>query len=90
MCILIYKYIIGHYLNRIKVHRCLLDATKAFDGIRFGKLFSIPLDRQLPISLVRILLYNYTQQKSRVALGKCKSEYFPMLKQGAIISPIVY
>ena len=40
MCTLIYKEIINQYINNgSDVYSCLLDASKAFDRVHYGKLF---------------------------------------------------
>ena len=40
MCTLIYKEIINQYINNgTDVYSCLLDASKAFDRVHYGKLF---------------------------------------------------
>ena len=42
VCSLMYKEVVSNYLqNRSNVYSCLLDASKAFDRIHFGKLFAI-------------------------------------------------
>ena len=42
MCALIYKEIVNQYINNgSDVYSCLLDASKAFDRVHYGKLFRI-------------------------------------------------
>ena len=42
MCSLVYHEIIQHYMsNNRYVYSCLLDASKAFDKVHYGKLFRI-------------------------------------------------
>ena len=46
MCTLIYKEIINQYINNgSNVYSCLLDASKAFDRVHYGKLFRILLSK---------------------------------------------
>ena len=46
MCTVILKEVIHHYINgNSNVYCCLLDASKAFDKIHYGKLFSTLLQR---------------------------------------------
>ena len=46
MCTLIYKEIINQYINNgSDVYSCLLDASKAFDRVHYGKLFRILLSK---------------------------------------------
>ena len=55
MCSLLYHEIINHYMsNNSNVYSCLLDASKAFDKVHYGKLFHILLNRK-----VRFVLYDY-------------------------------
>ena len=45
MCSLVYHEIINHYMsNNSNVYSCLLDASKAFDKVHYGKLFHILLN----------------------------------------------
>ena len=42
MCSLLYHEVINHYLcNGSNVYSCLLDASKAFDKVHYGTMFSI-------------------------------------------------
>ena len=45
MCSLVFHEIINHYLTTCSnVYSCLLDASKVFDKVHYGKLFRILLD----------------------------------------------
>ncbi len=45
-CTLVLKEVINYYLNNsLDVYTCFIDATKAFDHIRYDKLFQILIDR---------------------------------------------
>ena len=47
MCTLIYKEIINQYINNgSDVYSSLLDASKAFDRVHYGKLFRILLSKK--------------------------------------------
>ena len=49
MCTSLVKEIIGYYNNHNSVvYACLVDATKAFDRLNYGKLFQLLLDRGMP------------------------------------------
>jgi hypothetical protein len=75
------------------VYSCFLDATKAFDKVKFGKLFSILIDRKLPSAITRLLLDAYTRQETCVSWDGIKSRYFIAkngVKQGAVLSPILF
>ena len=46
VCTLIYKEIINQYINNgSDVYSCLLDASKAFDCVYYGKRFKILLSK---------------------------------------------
>ena len=48
------KEVVKYYSLRIgQGYCCLLDASKAFDRVRFDKLFQILLQRNLPAELYR-------------------------------------
>ena len=42
-----------------QVYSCLLDASKAFDRIHYGKLFNILISRKLPAFIIRVLFDSY-------------------------------
>ena len=75
------------------VYSCLLDASKAFDRIHYGKLFTILLSKQVPAFISRDLLDSYIRQMSRALWNRCCSPYFAMsngVKQGGVLSAILF
>ena len=48
----------------------LLDATKAFDRINYGKLFKRLQKRELPFEMMRLLAYLYTNNFLTCLLAK--------------------
>ena len=57
------KEVVADYTsNGYFVYGCLLDATKAFDRVNYGKLFSLLCDRNLPGVVIRFLLDSYSRQ----------------------------
>ncbi len=55
--------IINYYLNNnADVYTCFIDATKAFDHIRYDKLFQILIDREMPELAVWSMLDLYQRQ----------------------------
>ena len=94
MCSLAYYEVINHYLcNHSNVYSCLLDASKAFDRVHYGKLFNILLYKKVPFVIIRLLLDAYIRQEARVIWNSCKSQYFRVkhgVKQGGVISPILF
>ena len=71
------------------MYSCLLDASKAFDSVHYGKLFRILLSKKIPILIIRWILDSYLRQYVCVMWDSCKSEYFEVYnsaKQGGVIS----
>ena len=49
-----YSEIINHYTNnKSNVYSCLLDTSKAFNLVHFGKLFRILLSTDIPRCIIR-------------------------------------
>ena len=94
LCSVIYKELIDNYnRNGSNVYSCLLDASKAFDKIHYGKLFNVLLEKDVPFCIIRILLDAYTRQQARVLWNTCTSDYFAIsngVKQGSVLSPILF
>ena len=63
MCPMIVKEIMLYYVTHHSPVFCtMLDATKAYDRVRYTKLFRLLLARRLPPVVVRVLfLYVHTQ-----------------------------
>ena len=56
MCSPVYHEIINHYMsNNSNVYSCLLDASKAFDKVHYGKLFHILLNRKVSVLYYTII-----------------------------------
>ena len=63
MCTSVLKQIVSLYnCKGSAVYACMVDASKAFDKIHFGKLFNLLLKRGMPASIVRVLLNQYENQ----------------------------
>ena len=70
MCTVILKEVLHHYINgNSNVYCCLLDASKAFDKINYGKLFSTLLQRNVNVYCIRLIVDSYVRQISRVSWG---------------------
>ena len=58
MCTLIYKEIINQNINiGSDVYNCLIDGSKASDGVLYRKLVRILLSMKLPILIIYIYIY---------------------------------
>lgn len=94
MCHSVVKEVINYYLDRdSEVYTCMLDASKAFDRMRYDKLFELLVKRGFPPIICRALLDMYTRQLARTTWNNCNSEYFGVqngIRQGGIISPLLY
>ena len=94
MCTVILKEVLHHYINgNSNVYCCLLDASKAFDKINYGKLFSTLLQRNVNVYCIRLIVDSYVRQISRVSWGNHLSQYFELsngVKQGGVLSPILF
>ena len=74
LCTLVYKEVISHYVNNnTSVYSCLLYASKAFDRVLLGKLFSILLHKDIPTTGVRLYFDSYSRQKARVGWNNIMS-----------------
>ena len=71
----------------------VLDASKAFDRVHYGKLFKLLSKRKIPVQVRRLLLDMYTRQKMQTVWNGAKSDVFTVkngVKQGGILSPILF
>ena len=64
MCTTVVKEVCNYYRARsTNVYICMLDASKAFDRVHYGKLFNLLRQRNLPPTITRLLLDMYTRQR---------------------------
>lgn len=94
MCTLALKEVANYYLNRKgNVFCSMLDASKAFDGVKYDKLFEVLMKRGLPSPILRLLLYQYTHQRVRTFWKGETSGFFHTVngvRQGGVLSPILF
>ena len=82
-----------YVMNNSLVFCTFLDATKAFDRIRYCKLFRLLNKRGIPPCIIRVLLCFYTSNLFRVAWNGVMSYYFLAtngVKQGGVLSPVIF
>ena len=68
----------------------VLDCSKAFDKCKFSTLFQRLAEKGLPTSVIRVLIYVYTNQYGWVRWGSSRSDIMTLTngtRQGAILSP---
>ena len=58
------------------VYGCFLDASKAFDKVHYGKLFSLLMPKGLPNLVVRFILDGYIRQSACIQWEGVKSRSF--------------
>ena len=94
MCTSVLKEVCSYYLAKnTDVYVCLLDASKAFDRVHYGKLFRLLEKRNVPVQIRRLLLDMYTRQKMKTVWNGSESSEFSVkngVKQGGILSPILF
>ena len=72
---------------------CLLDASKAFDRVHFGRLFNLLERRQLPAPVIRLLFDSYSRHTASALWDGARSHPFSTkngVKQGGVLSPILF
>ena len=94
MCTLALKEVVKYYTSRRgSVYCCLLDATKAFDRVKFDKLFEIMIARNIPSCAIRLVFDMYNRQKVRTVWNGQYSSSFSTsngVRQGGVLSPILF
>ncbi len=94
MCTSILKETVQYFLNnKSSVYACMLDVSKAFNKVHFGKLFNLLIDRKLPAIVISLLLDNYTRQNICAIWNGAKSHTFTAVngvRQGGVLSPLLF
>jgi len=93
-CTMIANEVVSYYLqNGSPVYCTLLDASKAFDRVHYGKLFEELLRKGLCPIVCKLLLLQYTTQQYCVSFCNELSDRFTVsngVKQGGVLSPILF
>ena len=94
MCTMILKETLQYYNSSNSSVFCMfLDATKAFDRVRYCKLFRLLVDKGLPACIIRVFICLYTNHMVCVAWNGMRSQYSLAtngVKQGGVLSPMLY
>ncbi len=75
------------------MYACMLDASKAFDKVHFGKLFKLLVDRKMPAIVIRLFLDNYTRQNICTKWNGAKPQTFTALNgvcQGGVLLLLLF
>ena len=77
VCTTILKEVCGYYQYRnTDVFVCMLEASKAFDRVHYGKLLDLLRKRKLLATVIRLLLDMYTRQRMRAVWNGSASVSF--------------
>ena len=71
----------------------MLDASKAFDRVKYCKLFAALLERNISPIELRLLLFIYNDQYLQVKWSNIISDQFSVMngvKQGIVLSPMLF
>ena len=94
MCVYVLKHVINYYVSHDSpVFICYLDASKAFDRINHWKLFKKLINRNVNCSIVRLIVYWYSNQSVCIRWGSSYSSCFSVtngVRQGGILSPVLF
>ena len=94
LCTAVLTETVNYFVERnSNVYACLLDASKAFDKVQFGKLFTLLLNRNMPAVYLRLLLDSYSRQQIKAKWNNCLSTKFHVtngVKQGGVLSPLLF
>ena len=86
--------IIDYYnFNNSSVNVLMLDASKAFDRVKYCKLFAALLERDISPIVLKLLLFMYTNQSLQVKWSNTLSDQFSVMngvKQGGVLSPSIF
>ena len=94
LCTFMVLETIQYYRSRgSNVYALLLDATKAFDRVKYSKLFEVLLEKKICPLIVRLLMGMYLLNSAKVKWNNALSYEFPLnngVKQGGELSPTLF
>ena len=94
LCVYTLKQLIEfHMKHATPTFICFLDASKAFDRVNHWTLFKKLVDRNVPLYIVRILVYWYSSLEYLVLWNGFLSQSFRVtngVRQGGVLSPKLY
>ena len=93
LCTVVLKELVHRHRYRESnsdVYCCLLDASKAFDIIHYGELFTLLLlFTKMHVKIHRLIIDSYVSQSNRISWDNVYTNYFQLLngvKQGGVLS----
>ena len=87
------EYIEFYKRRNTTVFVTFLDASKAFDRIDHWRLFTKLIDKHVPLFVIKLLVFWYSQQQMNIRWGNTVSSLFHVtngVKQWDIISPVIF
>ena len=93
MCTFLVTETIQYYKSRgSNVYALLIDATKAFDKVKYSKLFELLINKNICPLILRLLLNMYLINTAVVSWNGAISTDFSVtngVKQGGVVSPYI-
>ena len=93
-CTFVMNEVINYYLqNDSIVYATYLDASKAFDCVKYENLFCVLLSNDICPTIARFLAFMYHHQQCCVKWSNSKSSLFSIsngVKQGGVLSPLLF
>ena len=94
MCSFLVAETIQYYKSHgSDVYMLSLDASKAFDRVKYTNLFKLLMEKSICPLIIRFLMNIYIFSSATVKWNKCESDIFGIsngVKQGAVISPPLF
>ncbi len=94
MCSLTRKEVVNYYRKRhSNIYAVFIDASKAFDRVKYDRPFSILIKKRILAIIVRIIMDMYENQKSHVTWNGTYGDYFKCsngVRQGGVASPVLF
>jgi len=74
---MVVKEVVNYHVNNGRAALCtMLNATKAFDRVHYGKLFNMLVARDMPFVTIRLLLNMYISHVTKVMWNGIYSSSF--------------